>query len=154
STTTWPPVASLAPRRPARCASRARTTSSRTATSCCSGLPTEAAPPSDRRLGPGIEEVQPFGVDRQPQLVLGLGLGGGVDGSHHGILADPNVEQDFGAQFLDHLDPGVEGQSDRITGPGDVQVLRPDTEHQLATQMCAQPLALRTWDLDLEAGIF
>ena len=118
----------------------------RTATSCCFALPTEpSGGGAGRQSAASVlasKKCRRSGLTASCSWSCALALGGGIDGGHHGILADADVEQDLGAQLLDHLDPGIEGETLGIAGVGNVQVLGPDPQHQLPSQVRAQALGL------------
>src|ERR1044072_6074428 len=92
----------------------------------------------DRRLGAGVGEMQPVGIERQAHAVANLRAHRRLDRRHHHGGADLDVEQDLRSEFLEHLDHGFKAEFGGITGGGDAQILRTDAERDVVSAMAAQ----------------
>ena len=83
---------------------------------------------------------------------MNLDAHGRLDARHHRVGAGLDVEQDLGAEGLDHVDDGVERVVRGIAAGGQAQVFRPDADRHRLPRIRLQALGAVGWDLHAEAG--
>ena len=84
--------------------------------------------------------MQPLGVKGQAQLLAHIGFDARFNRGHHGAGTHFDIEQDLGAKALDDFDNGREVAAIGAVARADAQILGPDAERNLTSDMGPQPL--------------
>src|SRR5205823_8967001 len=99
--------------------------------------PASLSPGSDRRFGMHVEEMQALRVQRETQTIVDLGANIRLDGSDHRVGSRRYIQQDLRAELLDDFDHDVEAELGRIGRRGYVQILGPDPQSDVLSDIPA-----------------